>query len=86
MTRLVPLAALGRTARGLAAFGWVALAPVTVHAQIALDAFNGTSETPVGAVYNYGNVAAGSPADVRFRVHDIGPSAVVLTGVSAAGN
>jgi hypothetical protein len=62
------------------------LASAAAHAQLTLLAVNGTTGTPVGAVYNYGNVPAGNTAEVRFRAQDIGASSILLTTLSVSGN
>src|SRR5579885_479937 len=60
---------------------------LAARAQLALFTFAGTSETPVGAVYNYGNLAAGASSTVRFRVFNHGNSPVTVYGpvVNGAG-
>jgi hypothetical protein len=63
-----------------------ALMPFIAHAQIALFAVNGTTLTPTGTVYSYGNVAAGNNTDMRFRVENGGVSSVLLTSLSLSGN
>jgi hypothetical protein len=56
-------------------------------AQLALFSFDGATETPVGVNYSFGTVSTGSNKDVRFRVHNNGASAVLIStiGVSGAG-
>jgi hypothetical protein len=61
------------------------LAPLAAHAQLALFTFDGTTETPVQSVYNFGSVAPGDNQDIRFRARDTGTSAVILTKLSAGG-
>ena len=53
------------------------LFPFTLSAQLTLVTFDGTTETPVGSVYDYGKVATGGAKDVRFRARNTGNSAVV---------
>lgn len=55
-------------------------------AQLALYSFDGVTETPVGATYNYGSVSAASNKDVRFRAHNIGTSPVTIALISASGS
>ncbi|HLH37623.1 MAG TPA: hypothetical protein VKX39_00630 [Bryobacteraceae bacterium] len=57
------------------------------RAQLAVFTFNGTSETPVGTAYNYGNIAAGASSTVRFRIFNNGNSPVTVYGpvVNGAG-
>jgi hypothetical protein len=54
-------------------------------AQLALFTFDGTTETPVGATYNYGSVSAGSSKTVRFRVHDTSTTCVTISPPTVAG-
>lgn len=60
------------------------LVPFIAHAQIELFAVNGTTLTPTGTVYSYGNVAAGSNTDMRFRVQNGGIASVLLTSLSVS--
>ncbi len=62
------------------------LLPGAAMAQLTLDTFNGTSETPVGATYSFGTVAAATNQSVRFRAHNLGTSAVVISTLSASGS
>jgi len=52
------------------------LLPAALHAQLALFSFDGSTDTPVGQTYNFGNVAAGDVKDVRFHLKNIGTTAV----------
>ena len=61
------------------------LAPLAAQAQLVLVTFDGTTETPVGSTYNYGNVAAGANQDIRFRARTTGSSAINLTTLSVSG-
>src|SRR5437899_460554 len=57
------------------------LIPLTLQAQVVLVSLNGITETPVGAGYNYGDVAAGDSKDVRFHARNLGTAAVTITNV-----
>jgi hypothetical protein len=61
------------------------LFPFIASAQLALVTFDGTAETPVASVYDYGKVATGGAKDVRFRARNTGNSAVVLTTLTVSG-
>jgi hypothetical protein len=58
---------------------------VTASAQLTLATFNGTTETPVGATYSFGNVASGGFEDVVFHARNTGNSAVVINTVTLSG-
>ena len=59
------------------------LVPIA-SAQLALFTFDGTTETPVGATYNYGSVSAGSNKSVRFRVFNSSTSCVTISPPTVA--
>ena len=63
----------------------VLLLPLAAHAQLALFSFDGTTETPVGATYNYGPVANGNTKAVRFRIFNNATSGTVVYLPSASG-
>ena len=50
-----------------------------------MKSFDGTTETPVGATYNFGSVASGGSGDVRFRARNTGASAVVIDTLTLSG-
>jgi len=61
-----------------------AMLPLTIAAQTAplsLYSVAGTVETPVTALYNFGNVAAGSPTIAHFRARNTGATAVVVANL-----
>src|SRR5438270_11497855 len=60
--------------------------PAALHAQIALFTFNGATESPVGSVYNYGDVSSGDTKDIRFHAKNTGSASVVLTTLAVAGS
>ncbi len=62
------------------------LLPFTMRAQLALYSFDGTTESPVGATFNYGNVSSGDTRDVRFRARNVGSAPVQLTTVTVSGS
>ena len=49
--------------------------PALLHAQIVLYSLDGITPSPLGAVYGYGQVAAGDSKIVRFRALNTGTSA-----------
>ena len=61
------------------------LAPLAAHAQLALFSVNGTTETPVGASYSLGQVAAGNSKSVRFRARNSGAAAIPITNLGISG-
>lgn len=61
------------------------LAPFAARAQLALFAVNGTTETPVGATYSMGQVAAGNSETVRFRARNSGNAAIPITSLGISG-
>jgi hypothetical protein len=63
------------------------LLPLAAQAQFSIFTFDGTTETPVGATYNYGNIAIGSTETVRFRIFTTTAASVTvdLPIVSGAG-
>ncbi len=61
------------------------LSSLAVHAQIALSAVNGTTETPVGQNYDIGRVAIGTTLQVHFRARNMGSSSVQLNPPSLNG-
>jgi hypothetical protein len=65
----------------------LSLLTATASAQLALYSFDGTTEGAVGATFNFGNVAVGSTANVRFRVFNNGnsPATLSMPVVSGAG-
>jgi hypothetical protein len=58
---------------------------LTASAQLILVSFNGATETPVGATYDFGSVASGATHSVRFRARNTGNSAVVIDTVTLSG-
>ncbi len=59
---------------------------VVVNGQISLFSFDGTTESPVGPTYSYGNVSSGDLKDVRFRARNLGNSAIQITTVTVSGS
>ena len=57
------------------------LIPLALPAQVVLVSLDGINETPVGAGYNYGEVAAGDSQDVRFHARNLGSAAVTITNL-----
>jgi hypothetical protein len=57
----------------------LALAPVMLQAQVVLYSLNGITPAPLGAVYGYGQVAAGDSMIVRFRALNTGSASVTIT-------
>lgn len=61
------------------------LIPLAAQAQLNVFTFNGTTESPVGATYNYGNIAIGASSAVRFRIFNSGTSGVEVYGPTVSG-
>jgi hypothetical protein len=61
------------------------LLPLAAEAQLALFAVSGTTETPVGGLYDFGKVATGDSKDVVFRARNQGPAAISITVVTLSG-
>lgn len=61
------------------------LLPFAARAQLALFAVTGTTETPVGATYSIGQVAAGNSETVRFRARNPGTAAIPITSLGISG-
>jgi hypothetical protein len=57
------------------------LAPLVASGQLTLFTSDGTNETAVGGIYDFGPVASGSTSSVRFRVRNTGNSVVTVTPV-----
>lgn len=57
-------------------FALLLMLPIAAQAQLSLFTFNGTTETPVGATYSYGNIATAASSAVRFRIFNTGNSGV----------
>lgn len=62
-----------------------ALLPVAALAQIQLFQFDGTTETPVGSLYQLPTSAPGDNTETRFRVRNNGTGPVTLQTLSVAG-
>lgn len=55
------------------------LLPLAARAQLAMYAVNGSIETPLGVMYNMGNVAEGDTVDLRIRIRNLGSNSVTVT-------
>ncbi len=60
----------------------LALAPAMLEAQVVLYSLNGIAPSVLGAVYGYGQVAAGDSVIVRFRALNTGSASVTITCLS----
>ena len=58
---------------------------LTASAQLALESFNGSTETPVGATYSFGNVSSGGSENVIFHARNTGNSAIVINSITLSG-
>jgi hypothetical protein len=63
-----------------------ALLPLSALAQLQVFEFNGTTDTPVGALVNIGTAAPGDTIEVQFHVRNTGQGPAVLQTVSLAGD
>jgi len=61
------------------------LAPLAAQAQLALFTVSGAAETPVGATYQAGNVAAGATLDIRFRARNQGTASITISKLAISG-
>jgi hypothetical protein len=63
----------------------IALLPLAAKAQLAIYAVNGTTETVVGASYNFGQVALNATSNQQFRIYNTGSTSVaanvILSGM-----
>ena len=57
----------------------LAVAPALLQAQIVLYSLDGITPSPLGAVYGYGQVAAGDSKIVRFRALNTGTASITIT-------
>jgi len=64
----------------------LALAPVMLRAQIVLYSLDGITPSPLGAVYGYGQVAAGDSKIVRFRALNTGTASLTITLLKVINN
>jgi P pilus assembly chaperone PapD len=62
-----------------------AFLPLSALAQLQLFQFDGTTERPVGAIYDMGSAAPAGNIETRFRVRNSGVASVTLTNLSVAG-
>jgi len=64
----------------------LALAPALLQAQIVLYSLDGITPSPLGAVYGYGQVAAGDSKIVRFRALNSGTVSITITLLKVINN
>jgi hypothetical protein len=64
---------------------FAALVPLSALAQLQVFLFDGTNETPVGAVVNVGTASPGDSVETRFKVRNIGTGAATLNTLTLAG-
>jgi len=64
----------------------LALAPALLQAQIVLYSLDGITPSPLGAVYGYGQVAAGDTKIVRFRALNTGTASITITLLKVINN
>ena len=62
------------------------LLPIAAVAQIQVFQFNGTTETPVGSLFNVGSAAPGDTLETRFRVRNTGSGPATFQTLSLAGS
>lgn len=63
-----------------------AILPLAALAQIQVLQFDGTNETPVGALVDVGSASPGDTLETRFRVRNIGAGPAVFQTLSLAGS
>ncbi len=64
----------------------LAFAPALLQAQIVLYSLDGITPSPLGAVYGYGQVAAGDTKIVRFRALNTGTASITITLLKVVNN
>jgi hypothetical protein len=64
---------------------FAALVPLCALAQLQVYLFDGTNETPVGAVVNVGTASPGDSVETRFKVRNTGTGAATLDTLTLAG-
>jgi hypothetical protein len=64
---------------------FLSLLPFSALAQLQVFEFDGTNETPVGALVNVGTAAPGDTIKIRFRVRNIGNGPAALQTLSMSG-
>jgi HYDIN/CFA65/VesB family protein/centrosomal CEP192-like protein len=60
--------------------------PLAALAQIQVFLFDGTTETPIGALVDLGSASPGDTVSTRFHVHNVGDGPVVFQTLSIAGS
>ena len=60
--------------------------PLAALAQIQVSLFDGTNETPVGALVDIGSASPGDTLSTRFHVRNVGQGPVVFQTLSIAGS
>jgi centrosomal CEP192-like protein/HYDIN/CFA65/VesB family protein len=63
----------------------LSLLPASAIAQIQVFEYNGTTETPVGGLYNVGSATPGDTLETRFRVKNTGTGPATFQTLSLAG-
>jgi hypothetical protein len=66
-------------------FLFASLFPLAALAQLQVFVFDGTNDTPVGALVNAGTAAPGDTLETRFHVRNTGAGPATLTTLSLAG-
>lgn len=62
-----------------------ALLPLAMNAQLAIYAVNGSTETPVGSTYQFGQIALNTTASMEFQIYNQGSTAVTIATMSLSG-
>jgi len=65
---------------------FAALVPLSALAQLQVFLFEGTNETPVGAVVNVGTASPGDSVETRFKVRNIGTGPATLDTLTLGGS
>jgi len=60
--------------------------PLAALAQIQVFLFDGTNETPIGALVDLGSASPGDTVSTRFHVHNVGNGPVIFQTLSIAGS
>ena len=60
--------------------------PLAAAAQIQVFLFDGTTETPIGALVDLGSASPGDTLSTRFHVHNVGQGPAVFQTLSIAGS
>ncbi|MGB6944208.1 MAG: hypothetical protein WBE37_17540 [Bryobacteraceae bacterium] len=70
----------------LRALLFACLLPLAAMAQLQVFQFDGTNDTPVGALVNVGTASPGDTLETRFHVRNIGAGSATLSSLALSGD